>query len=61
MLNSCLKFIILFIFPEKEHDVSFFDDIPENIEVDFSNPIHVQPEKHIFGKNTRFSRNWDKK
>lgn len=35
----------------------YFDAIPENIEVDFNNPIHIAPEDTMLRKKPRPT--WD--
>ncbi|KAG7301272.1 hypothetical protein JYU34_014187 [Plutella xylostella] len=34
----------------KNEPITYFEHIPEHIEVDFNNPIHIAPEETMFGK-----------
>ncbi|XP_046970368.1 A disintegrin and metalloproteinase with thrombospondin motifs 16-like [Vanessa cardui] len=40
-----------------DNRIIYFQEIPENIEVDFSNPIHISPEDTLLRKNPRPT--WD--
>lgn len=41
-----------------EH-ITYFDSIPEDFDVDFTNPIHIAPDEYMYGRIARrHSEKW---